>query len=123
MYLGILDREEVLAMLSRGGIGLCLLSPEPNYLNSLPTKLFEYMSQGLPVICTDFPGFRQIIMASGAGLCVDVESSDFVDRIRDWLETVDLESVGRNGRKYVLEAANWEHEFPALDSLYRTAGV
>jgi len=48
-----------LGKIRRAKVGLCLLSPEPNYVGSLPTKVFDYLSVGVPVILSDFPYYRR----------------------------------------------------------------
>src|SRR5690606_32233747 len=68
--LGFLDREGVRAVLSRSVAGLVTLRPITNYLDSLPVKMFEYMSAGLPVIASDFPLWREIIEGHDCGICV-----------------------------------------------------
>ncbi|HSQ37934.1 MAG TPA: glycosyltransferase, partial [Acidimicrobiia bacterium] len=41
--------------------GLSLLHPLPNYLNSLPTKVVEYLQMGLAVVAADLPGTRAAV--------------------------------------------------------------
>ncbi|MBC1605351.1 glycosyltransferase family 4 protein [Listeria rocourtiae] len=48
-------------------IGMCLLHPTPNNLNSSSTKLYEYMVAGLPVIASDFPQFKQLLQKYDCG--------------------------------------------------------
>ena len=64
--------ERAQSEIAQAAIGLCLLHPTPNYLNSLPIKIFEYMRFGLPVVASDFECWRDYV--SGVGLMVDVQS-------------------------------------------------
>ena len=38
------------------------LLPNENYLDSLPIKMFEYMSAAMPVIASDFEDWRLIVL-------------------------------------------------------------
>ncbi len=58
VHRGKLSRSEIAALLNESMIGLCLLQPEPNYLYAMPTKIFEYMAAGLPIITSAMPRSR-----------------------------------------------------------------
>lgn len=53
-YLGFKSMEEVAPIIGESFLGLSVLHPEENYLTSLPTKGFEYLAAGTPVIMSDF---------------------------------------------------------------------
>ncbi len=53
-YVGFQPHDKVVAHLAESEIGLSVLHPEENYLNSLPTKGFEYMAMGLPLVISNF---------------------------------------------------------------------
>jgi glycosyltransferase involved in cell wall biosynthesis len=42
-------------------VGLSLLHDLPNYRDSLPTKVVEYLEIGVPVVASDLPGTRQVV--------------------------------------------------------------
>lgn len=63
-------------------VGLVLMHPTPNYRNCLPTKFYEYLHAGLPVICSDIPLWGEFIRAHGCGVAVAPHD---VDAIADWL--------------------------------------
>lgn len=109
-------QEEVAA----AGIGLCLLDPEPNYLNSLPIKVFEYMRFGLPVVASDFPCWRQYVTDTGSGIQVDVYD---IGQIADTIEYLlahpqEMQAMGKRGRQAVEEKYCWEKEAPRLVAFY-----
>lgn len=118
--LGQLDREGIAATLARSFAGLVLLRPTKAYIQSLPIKMFEYMSVGLPVIASDFPGWREIVEGNGCGICVDPSDGGSVAaairRIADTPE--DAERMGENGTRAVRELYSWNIEAKTLLELY-----
>jgi glycosyltransferase involved in cell wall biosynthesis len=69
--LGKMKNVEAYPVVARCMIGLALLLPEPNFAKSLPTKMFEYMALGLPVVVSDFPLWKAIVDEHDAGAAVD----------------------------------------------------
>ena len=68
---GRLGRPAVTDLLARARAGLVVLHPTPQYVDAYPTKLFEYMAAGLPVVASDVPLWRRIVEGTGCGLLVD----------------------------------------------------
>lgn len=120
-YRGKLGRGEIATLLNESLVGLNLLLPEPNYLLSLPTKLFEYMAAGLPVISSDLPKSKEIVEAAGCGFVVSLK-----DRaaLLDCLSTLADDpqraiALGLAGRAAVADNFSWQHDAVELNQLYR----
>jgi glycosyltransferase involved in cell wall biosynthesis len=101
-------------------ICLALLHPIPNYIESYPTKLFEYMSLGIPVIASNFPLWREIIESNNCGICVNPLNPEEISEAIDKLASnPDLAAkMGRNGRRAVEERYNWRNEEKKLYEFY-----
>src|SRR5690606_27542083 len=84
-FLGFLPRDGVARVLNQSIAGLVTLHPTPAYLNSLPIKMFEYMSAGLPVIASNFPLWREIVESNDCGICVDPLDSEQIAAAIDFL--------------------------------------
>jgi glycosyltransferase involved in cell wall biosynthesis len=118
--LGFLDRRGVKRSLERVKAGLALFRPEPNYTNSYPNKMFEYMAVGIPVVASDFPLWREIVNESGCGLLVDpLDPRAIADAIAQLLDNPqEAEAMGQRGRRAVEGLYNWENEEKKLLALY-----
>ncbi|ODM84452.1 hypothetical protein A6452_17160 [Bradyrhizobium elkanii] len=120
-YRGRLGRREIATLLNESIIGLNLLLPEPNYLLSLPTKLFEYMAAGLPVISSDLPKSKEIVEAAGCGIVVSLSDRaallDSLSRLAD--DPQMAIGLGLAGRAAVARNFNWQHDAAALNDLYQ----
>lgn len=118
--LGFVSRTDVASILSRSIAGLVTLHPTTAFVTSLPIKMFEYMSAGLPVIASDFPLWRQIINDDNCGICVDPMSPPAIAAAIDQLasEPNMARAMGENGRRAVLERYNWGVEEKKLLELY-----
>lgn len=118
---GFLDRAGVREVLGRSFAGMVTLHPTPNYLDALPIKMFEYMSAGVPVIASDFPLWREIVVGNGCGLCVDpMDPKAIATAINHLVEHPDeARQMGNNGRRAVLERYNWSVEKSKLLQFYK----
>lgn len=71
------SRMEVPLYLSLGNLALSFIMPSFSKQASSPTKLAEYMSMGLPVVCNVGVGdVEAIIQSSEAGCLVDISQSN-----------------------------------------------
>ena len=120
-YKGNLPLEEMYSFLKCADIGLLLFLPEPNHLESLPNKLFEYMAVGIPVIASNFPLWKEIIEGNNCGICVNPLNPKEIAKAVEYLIEYPEEAkrMGENGRKAVLEKYNWENEGRKLLKLYK----
>jgi glycosyltransferase involved in cell wall biosynthesis len=111
-YLGWLDRTQVGDTLTKARAGLVLIHPEPRYMVSLPVKMFEYMSAGLPVIASHFPLWKDIIEGNRSGLTVDPQNPTEIAGAIQYIFDNPQEAVkmGRRGREAVETKYNWLSE-------------
>lgn len=118
---GFVDRTRVREVLGRSMAGLVTLHPMLNYLDALPVKMFEYMAAGVPVIASDFPLWREIVVGNGCGLCVDPMDPAAIAWAIDSLVESPKEAyqMGENGRRAVHSRYNWTVEEVKLLGFYK----
>jgi glycosyltransferase involved in cell wall biosynthesis len=118
---GHVDRARVRQVLGKSVAGLVVLHPIINYLDALPIKMFEYMAAGIPVIASDFPLWREIVLGNQCGLCVDPMDPVSIARAIDYLvrNFDEARQMGENGRRAVLERYNWPAEEMKLLTYYK----
>lgn len=119
-YHGHVSRTGVARIMGRVRAGLVVLHPVTNYIESQPTKLFEYMSAGIPVVASDFPLWREIIGGAGCGLLVDPLDPVKIAEAMKWLldNPDEAEAMGRRGKRAVEEEYNWDIEKKKLLTFY-----
>ena len=121
-FLGRINREQVCEVYKRSVIGVSSILNVGQYdmAENLPTKVYECMAMGLPVILTRNPFNEKMIEKYRFGVCVDPKNIDeFANAISDLLENPEkAQEMGKNGRKAVKELFNWELEQEKLFTLY-----
>jgi glycosyltransferase involved in cell wall biosynthesis len=119
-YRGWVPYETLPAQLVRADAGIVCFQPEPNNVNAGPTKLFEYMACGLPVVASNFPLWREVIEGHACGICVDPTDPEAIaaalTRLAD--DPAARRTMGENGRRAVLQEYNWEAEAERLLAAY-----
>lgn len=124
-YHGVVSQEEVKKIISLCAVGLAVLNYSDNTCGKIGTlgntKLFEYMQAGLPVICTDFVLWNEIIDKWHCGICIPPGDVSALQKAMLYMiDTPDkAKEMGENGRRAVLEEFNWTIEEKKLIDLYK----
>ncbi len=119
---GKVDFSEITSFLNKADIGISLLQPIPNYKESLPTKIFEYMQHGLPVITNNFELLKTYVEKESTGICIDynnIESgvSEIIKLINDKAR---MKQMSENGIRLTQEQWNWHSQESKLIELYNS---
>ena len=115
--------EEIVALYRerRWLAGVVLMPESPHYREKELTKFFEYMAAGLPIIASDFPVWRKLIVEQDLGLCVDPGDVRMVRQAIAYLGSAPdhTRAMGARGQELVRREYAWEHLAPKLITLYR----
>ena len=122
-YEGVLPFKETAGFFRRIRVGMSTLLPVGQYdrIDNLPTKVFEYMGSGLPVILSDNRASRRLAEESGCCVCVDPEDeAQMALAIRTLLDDPERAAeMGNRGFRAATEHYNWTNEEKKLINLYR----
>lgn len=124
-FSGWFDRKQVAGLMAESLAGIVTFLPVPNHIDAQPNKMFEYMSAGLPVIGSDFPLWREILLGSACGICVNPTDVQAIANAMDELagNRERAAEMGRNGQLAVMRKYNWATQAENLLALYeRFAG-
>ena len=99
--------------------GLALPENIPNHFGSYPTKMFEYMAIGLPVISSDFDLYKDVVDKYECGITVNPENSQAIaDAIEILISNPDRALRYSNSGKEAVENFNWKTEEEKLLDFY-----
>ena len=122
-YRGVLNREQIYDLYCNSAIGMSTLLDIGQYskMGNFPTKVYEYMSVGLPVILSDFPFNREMVEKYNIGLLARPDDVVVIaKKIRYLIDNKEFANkLGENGRNLVLEKLNWSVEEKKLIALYQ----
>jgi len=112
-------QDEVIMKAAEADIGIIPYLPTywNNYLCS-PNKLFEYVQAGIPVVASDLPFLRKVILGEDIGLTFDpYDPKDIASTINKVTREQELTRLKQNVRK-AAEKWCWEKEEPKLLQIY-----
>lgn len=75
-YLGDLINEDLNPLLNWADIGICLKNQTNESVWSVERKLYEYLSAGLPFICSDRNLYSDICILTKAGVPIDITATE-----------------------------------------------
>ncbi|GGG51282.1 glycosyltransferase [Hymenobacter glacieicola] len=73
----LVPHAEVVAEIQRSHLGLLPYRPHPSTARCVPTKLFEYLAQGLPLLVPPNPLWEPLVQPHGAGVAFDFQQPDY----------------------------------------------
>ena len=123
VFKGKVPFEDVKKIYSKSMIGMAVhYSNQAKVEGSLGgIKLFEFMEAKLPVICTNYRLWKEIIEGNNCGICVDPKNIKGIENaIRYIIEhPEEAKIMGENGRRIVLEKYNWGIQEKILLRFYK----
>lgn len=101
-------------------ISMALLYPVSTYVTSVPTKLYESLAVGVPVIAADLPHIKDIIDTYEAGLCADSQDpKDIAKKLNILIADGQMRKrMGQNGWIIAGDKFNWNNSEKILLNLY-----
>lgn len=117
-FLGLVSPDEVYEFIQAADIGACTFRPVPNYLQSFPIKIFEYLASGKPVIASDFP-YWQKNFKEGVKFVAPESAESIAKGIEELLQT-DLIQLGAEGKAMVQRDFSWSTDEAVLVETYNT---
>lgn len=117
---GFIPIYEVYNFLRNAHIGYSILKPIDNYLESVPTKIFDYMVNGVVVVVTNLPIYKEYVPDVDTGITVDYEEIDKItEKILELVEDrCKLRKMSQNGVYFTKNYFNWNSEEEKLRELY-----
>lgn len=100
--------------------GIALFPPTDHYRRKELTKFFEYMNAGLPILCSNFPVWKDFVEKYKCGIAVDPYNEEEIKDAIEYLRNNQDEAkrLGENGKKAVMEELNWKVEEKKLVAWY-----
>lgn len=117
---GAVPFEQVSEYLAKSSVGWIPFPPVPKYQKNIPTKLFEYMAYGIPVVCSNLDSVRVFIENGKNGILVAADDpSAHAKAIIELINNNDYSMlIGKNGQDSVFEHYRWSEEEKKLLWLY-----
>lgn len=103
IFPGTIQREEVVKLISESMIGVAPLKDLDTLEYAAPTKVYEYMSCGIPFLGCGRGEIKRIADESGAGIIADNDPDSISAAIINLIENPDkMAEMGVSGREYVI---------------------
>ncbi|WP_320053579.1 glycosyltransferase [uncultured Acetobacteroides sp.] len=125
LFIDRVSKPELINIYNKVIVGVVLFDYSKNCGGTKGTmgnnKIFEYMMSGLPIICTDFEDWKELIVDKyNCGICVAPDNIiELENAINKLIQDKSLAyEMGQNGQRAVLEEFNWSTQERVLLNIY-----
>lgn len=120
LFFGKRPYSELLQFTQQADLGLSFDQPtNPNYLFSLPNKIFDYIHTYTPIICSDLVEVARLVKTYEVGEVVsNFDPQHLANQIQSVLNNPELMERWKNNCKLAASKENWEVEVQQLNEFY-----
>ena len=120
LFFGKRPYQELMQFTQQADLGLSFDQPtNPNYLFSLPNKIFDYIHTSTPIVCSDLIEVSKLVKSYEVGeIVTDFEPQHLAKQIRAILDNTKLIETWKNNCKIAAGNENWEVEVQQLNEFY-----
>ena len=120
IFTGQVSYFDIPDFIAAADVCLCPVPPLSIYKVSSPTKMFEYMVCGKPVVSNEeIPEQKEVIEESGGGILVEFEAESFAYGIIELLDNPDkAKEMGIKGHEWVVKNRSYENMAREVETKY-----
>lgn len=105
---GTVDGDRVPELVADSTVGIAPIRMDESLEYSVPIKVYEYMSCGLPVVATDIGAVTEFMDESGGGVAVENDPDAVADALDALLDDRrKRRRFGQRGRAFVRDRYDW----------------
>ena len=120
-YHGFIDRVAIADLLGRVRLGLVLLHPTPNHIDSIPIKMLEYLCAGVPTLASDFEYWHTFVFEGQTGRLIDpTDTHAIAEALIDMTSDDAVSHFAQHMTPDVRMRFSWAQEVRLLDRVYHT---
>jgi glycosyltransferase involved in cell wall biosynthesis len=94
-----------------------------NYKLSLPNKLFDYIHAGIPILSSDLPELKNIVVGYNIGkICPDHDPKNISNLIEEMLSSDEQIKTWEDNTVIAAKELNWDKEKERLLSIFKRIG-
>ncbi len=117
-FFGFIPRKEVLKLIYSADVGLCIIPVNAVFSVSSPTKLYEYLGCGVPVIGTKLPEIESVIKECKGGITITNSIPELIDAMNHFSNLAIQNPSGEALYDYILRNHSYKIRSQEIFPIY-----
>lgn len=112
--------KDIIATIKGADLGISLIeNVSKSYYYSSPNKLFQYIAAEIPVLGSNFPEFKKVILSDKIGQVVDPDKTKIIaGKIIEMVKPINQRKYRQNLKGLLAKKYNWDLEAEKLLQFY-----